>query len=294
MRNYSTVSPQFWIGRTGKEIRKAGPETTIVAMYLLTSPHANMLGLYYLPLMYIAHETGLGLEGASKGLAGCIKAGFCDYEEASEMVWVYEMARHQVGESLKDNDLRSKGVQNDYDSLPENRFLSGFYDKYGAPFNMKRGRGLEAPKKPHQSQEQDHGSEQEQNSLPPLPAAQKGDGTTPPAAEKSSAKGNKTFRVWYEQIRQAGEKPIPEGDPIFAYAEDAKLPEDYLRLAWVEFRDRYTHEEKRYKDWRMTFRKSVRENWFRLWQCREGEGYSLTSKGQQAMQAFKARHGGEQ
>ena len=59
MRDYAKVSPQFWIGKTGKAIKKAGPEATIVALYLMTCPHANMIGLYYVPLMYIAHETGL-------------------------------------------------------------------------------------------------------------------------------------------------------------------------------------------------------------------------------------------
>ncbi|MGA0525084.1 replication protein, partial [Escherichia coli] len=77
MRDYSKVSPKFWMGRTGKELRKRGMEAQIVAMYLLTSPHANMLGLYYVPKMYIGHETGLGFEGGCKGIAWAIEAGFC-------------------------------------------------------------------------------------------------------------------------------------------------------------------------------------------------------------------------
>ena len=68
MRDYAKVSPRFWLGETGRELRKAGAEAQVVAFYLMTSPHANMLGLYYLPVLYLAHETGLGPEGASKGL----------------------------------------------------------------------------------------------------------------------------------------------------------------------------------------------------------------------------------
>lgn len=90
MRDYAKVGPKFWIGATGKKLRAAGPEAQIVALYLMTSPHANMLGLYYIPKMFIAHETGLGLEAASKGLQRGIEAGFCEYDEASEMVWVIE------------------------------------------------------------------------------------------------------------------------------------------------------------------------------------------------------------
>ena len=66
MREYSKVSPQFWFGQTGKALRKKGPEALVVGMYLMTAPNANMLGLYYLPIVTIAHETGLGFEGASK------------------------------------------------------------------------------------------------------------------------------------------------------------------------------------------------------------------------------------
>ncbi|ENU2556439.1 hypothetical protein ACE4O8_005059, partial [Escherichia coli] len=74
MRDYAKVSPRFWLGETGRELRKAGAEAQVVAFYLMTSPHANMLGLYYLPVLYLAHETGLGLEGASKGLKRAVEA----------------------------------------------------------------------------------------------------------------------------------------------------------------------------------------------------------------------------
>ena len=171
MRDYSKISPQFWIGRTGKALRNAGPEATIVALYLMTCPHANMLGLYYLPLVFVAHETGLGFEGASKGLRRAIEAGFCRYDEASEVVWVVEMARYQIADSLKDKDLRIKGVQNEYDALPENPYLSDFFERYGSAFRMDRRRDeitpdaspFEAPSKPLESQEQEQEQEQKVN-----------------------------------------------------------------------------------------------------------------------------------
>ena len=68
MRDYGKISPSFWTGKTGKAIKAGGQEAVVVAMYLMSSPHSNMIGLYYLPMMYLAHETGLGFEGASKGL----------------------------------------------------------------------------------------------------------------------------------------------------------------------------------------------------------------------------------
>ncbi|WDZ50205.1 hypothetical protein LF296_12830 [Acinetobacter vivianii] len=166
MRDYGKVSPHFWTGTTGKKLRNS-PEAVIVAMYLMTSPHANMLGLYYMPILYVAHETGLGFEGASKGLRSACEAGFCSYDEASEMVWVHEMARFQVADSLKPADNRCKSVQKDYDSLPSNPFLAGFYDKYATAFCMTSRRGeiaktnspLQDPSNPLASQEQDQEQE---------------------------------------------------------------------------------------------------------------------------------------
>ncbi len=136
MRDYATVSPQFWLGKTGRELRKQGAEAQLVAFYLMTSPHANMLGLYYLPVLYLSHETGLGLEGASKGLRSAIEAGFCSYDVATEMIWVHEMAAYQVGRALKPGDNRCAGVRNEYASLPENPFLSSFYERYKADFHL--------------------------------------------------------------------------------------------------------------------------------------------------------------
>jgi len=107
-----------------------------------------------------------------------------------------------------------------------------------------------------------------------------------PAEPKSKA--GRTFRKWEEEIKAKGEELIPADDSIFEYADDAGLPTDFLRLAWIEFRDRYREEDKRYTNWRMTFRKSVRECWFKLWYLDAGK-YTLTSKGAQAMAVMNAR-----
>lgn len=167
MRDYATVAPQFWLGKTGRELRKKGAEAQVVSFYLMTSPHANMLGLYYLPILYIAHETGLGLEGASKGLKSAIEAGFCSYDEDTEMVWVHEMAAYQVGKALKPGDNRCAGVRSEYASLTENHFLSLFYERYKDDFHLSVKREScstpEGASKGLRSQDQEQDQEQEQD-----------------------------------------------------------------------------------------------------------------------------------
>lgn len=106
--------------------------------------------------------------------------------------------------------------------------------------------------------------------------------------DKATGKPLVTFTGWMKIIKESGEKPIPEDSPIFEYAKDAGICDDYLRLAWVEFKARYTDDSKRYKDWRAVFSKAVRGNWFKLW-WNDGNGYQLTTLGLQNMTAMKNR-----
>lgn len=58
MRDYAIVSPYFWLGSTGKMVR-GRKNAQVLAFYLLTCPSSNMLGMYYLPIPTMVHETGL-------------------------------------------------------------------------------------------------------------------------------------------------------------------------------------------------------------------------------------------
>lgn len=147
MSHYSKVSPRFWTGTTGRALR-GSPNAQVVATYLISSPHANMLGYYYLPIAYIANDTGIPIEGASEALQRLCEEGFCRYDRGSEVVWIVEMAKFQVEESLKPKDLRCKAINREYRSMPNNTFLQEFYERYGAAFNIEKARAFEAPSKP--------------------------------------------------------------------------------------------------------------------------------------------------
>lgn len=157
MREFSKISPQFWLGETAKKLR-GHQEAQIVAMYLLSSPHANMIGMYYLPKMFISHETGLTLQGASKGLLRCIEAGFCSYDEEKEIIWVVEMANYQIGE-LKPSDKRSVGAQNEYLKVPDCNHSMAFFDKYSSTLNLTTSKGLRRGFDDPPKQEEEDGEE---------------------------------------------------------------------------------------------------------------------------------------
>jgi hypothetical protein len=193
MRDYSKVSPKFWTSsKTGKALRGKGTEAVIVGFYLMTSPHSNMLGLFYQPMLYMAHETGLGLEGASKGLQAAIDVGLCKYDSAAEMVWVIEMASYQIGEKLLVKDNRCSGIQKDYDSLPDCTFIGEFFDRYARDFHLSTRRGYqgpsEGPSKALLSQETEQETEQKQETeqeTASLRSASSSAGEDPPGEQRS-------------------------------------------------------------------------------------------------------------
>lgn len=224
MRDYAKLGPTFWTGTTGKALRRAGPEALLVALYLISAPASNMLGVYYQPMLYMAHETGLGLEGASKGLRSCMQAGFCSYDEDTEMVFVHEMAAWQIAEALAPNDKRCKGIQRDYLALPDCPHLGAFFDRYQGAFHLtgRRGPGpnqpvdkpvykpgdKQAPSKPLRSQEQEQ--EQEQERFPcgesaPAPALEAGGEAEEPQGHSPTPAG-----AACRAIRLAG---VPDVNP---------------------------------------------------------------------------------
>lgn len=198
MRDYGVVSPQFWLGKTGRALR-GQVEAQLVALYLQTSPHANMIGVYYVTLDSIAKETGLTLEGASKGLRSLQEANFCRYDEATEEVFVVRMAAFQIGEQLEAKDNRCKGVARELEKVASDSLRSAFRAIYSVAFHLppeaKKPADLppppQAPSKPLRSQDQDQYQDQK-DSVP------YGTGGEPPSDPEA-------LRAWLrEQVFASG------------------------------------------------------------------------------------------
>jgi uncharacterized phage protein (TIGR02220 family) len=164
MREYAKVSPKFWIGLKGREIKQLGIEAQLCALYLMTNPHANMIGIYYLPVTTIAHEIGLTVENTANAIRVLSGINFCSYDARFEYVWVHDMALDQVGNQLKPNDNRIKAINDLYEDLPALSFLDNFFNKYVSIFYLNNKDDLsplEAPSEPLRSQEQEKEQEQE-------------------------------------------------------------------------------------------------------------------------------------
>jgi hypothetical protein len=129
MSRYRRVVPSFWTGETGKRLRSR-QEAQLVALYLMTGPHANMIGLYHCPITYISHDTGIDVEAVSNAVRQIGEEGFCTFDEERELVWVREMARFQVDEFLKPKDKRITFIAKELAALPKCPIIFAFYERY--------------------------------------------------------------------------------------------------------------------------------------------------------------------
>jgi hypothetical protein len=214
MRDYSKVSPRFWTGETGKAIRKMGFETQVVAMYLVTGPAANMLGLYYLSMAQLCHESGSPFKGASKALRSLSEASFAYYDEHSEHVYLPNMAREQIGDRLSPKDNRHIAILRDIENYRKTPFFNDFVLRYREVFALhdvtlneekkgKTGSPFEAPSKPLRSQEQEQEQEHEQDpglspsdSVPQDGTAREGSGESISKLLNGAALGDASARVF--------------------------------------------------------------------------------------------------
>lgn len=157
MRSYGKITHAFW--QSIVKPWRGDADAITVAVYLATSPHSTMTGLYHCPLMFIAYETGLSPEGASKALQRVSEGAFCTYDEVHELVWVHDMAAIEMAPQLKPGDKRVTAIVNQLATLPNCQITRAFYDRYKIPFCLE-GRPelasflstIEAPSKPLRSQ----------------------------------------------------------------------------------------------------------------------------------------------
>lgn len=140
MRQYASVAPTFWTRGSGKRLR-GHPEAQVVALYLMTSPHTSMVGIFHLALPTLCHETGLSEEGARKGLARCSEEALAIWDEDEELVWIPALAQYQIGDVLKRGkggklDNRAKAVIRELAPFKGHRFFDLFMDRYADSYRL--------------------------------------------------------------------------------------------------------------------------------------------------------------
>lgn len=87
MRDYGKVHSSFWASKT---INMLSDDGKMLALYLLTSPHSTISGIFRLPDGYVCEDMRWSAERVSKGFAELFEKGFANRCETTKWVYIYK------------------------------------------------------------------------------------------------------------------------------------------------------------------------------------------------------------
>src|SRR4249919_152895 len=88
MRDYGKVHTSFWASDT---LRDLDADAKLLALYLLTSQHTHMAGVFNLPDAYACHDLGWTSERLSNGFATLCESGWLRRDRG--WVWIVKFSK---------------------------------------------------------------------------------------------------------------------------------------------------------------------------------------------------------
>ena len=284
MGRYRKVDPRIW---NDAKFRTLDDQGKLVFFFLLTHPHMTAIGAMRASLPGLAAEIGWGIEAFRKAFNEASSKGMAEHDEKASFIWLPNFLKYNPPESPN----VVKAWVHSLELLPEcdmlNRVVTA---SVGYAKAMSKGFVEALPEAfaktmPIQEQEQEQEQEEESDESCDSPSQLSGELKKPVNGHPIE------FKTFIQRCKDTGDKQISTYKPVWAYAEKVGIPNDFIVLAWDQFSEKYgengTDSAKRYKDWRITFRKSVEGNWFGLWYMNDAGKIELTSKGRMAMEAHK-------
>lgn len=86
MREYGRVYSSFW---QSLDVRALGEDGRTLALYLMTCPHANLIGCFRVPDAYAADDLKWSTERVAEGFAELQANGFVSRDEATKWVLIH-------------------------------------------------------------------------------------------------------------------------------------------------------------------------------------------------------------
>lgn len=136
MRDYGRIMSTFWTGNTGRKMR-GDPACQVLAAYLMSAPLSTMSGIYYIPIVTMAHETGL-VDAEVRRALGRLDAdfGFLSYDEDRETVFVFRMVVYQMGDGVKPTDKALGALRGELAKVRKHPFAKHFYALHATAFHL--------------------------------------------------------------------------------------------------------------------------------------------------------------
>ena len=116
MREYGKICTQFW---TSPDIARLSDQGKLLAAYLLSSPHTNMIGCFRLPLRYISADLSWSDESVLKVLEELSAQGFVSYD--SKLMWL--VIHKFLKWNLVQNPNQGKAAEKLIEQVPSQSFV---------------------------------------------------------------------------------------------------------------------------------------------------------------------------
>jgi len=113
---YCRIKTKFW---TDEKIRSLSDDAKLLALYLLSSPHTNMIGCYILPKLYACDDLGWELERFEKAFQELLRNGFVKYDEKTRLLLLPNYLKHNPIE----NENQAKAAAKIVAELPRSYLL---------------------------------------------------------------------------------------------------------------------------------------------------------------------------
>jgi hypothetical protein len=136
MRDYSKICPEFWNSNIVTNARLGDSSEMLVALYLMTAPASNALGLYRCPIPLIAHDTRMTIKQASEAIESLYCRSFLEFDDEKSVVYVKKMALYQIEKKLKAGDKRVIHVKRELELCASGYLKQLFISDYNSLFNL--------------------------------------------------------------------------------------------------------------------------------------------------------------
>ncbi|WP_224385231.1 hypothetical protein [Klebsiella michiganensis] len=205
MRDYGKVHTSFWIS---DGMRRVSDDARLLALYLLTGQHTNMIGCFRLPDGYVSEDLAWTPERVSKGFDELSANGFATRDSSSK--WV--LIRNFLSWNSVENPNQGIAALRLFDQVPDKSSVKPELARVLASalshISISKLKGSERVLQPFLNQEQEQEQEQDQEE------DSSGYGSATPPGDQGQSEGDnpeqkKTYpdefeRVWLIYPKRVG------------------------------------------------------------------------------------------
>ncbi|MGI2030622.1 hypothetical protein, partial [Endozoicomonas acroporae] len=105
MKDFGKVSGQFWIS---DDIQSLSDKAKLLALYLLTTGHGNLIGIFRMPKGYIAADLNWEEPSVERAIAELTASGFLLASDQCQYICIPQFMEHNPVDNITQIDARLK------------------------------------------------------------------------------------------------------------------------------------------------------------------------------------------